>query len=693
MKRLFLLLLLSCTFCFANNTNPTTSNVKAVTVFVDGAQVTRHANITLPKGTTEFSFIKLSPHIQENSIQVSGLNDASILSINYAINHISKLDNTATVSQLKTDIENLNDAIQIEEGLMEGYEQEIKVIEENRSLGNNNQVVNLEKLKQFAAYYRQRITELNKLIYKSLKKNKGYKKQIEDIKKQLKELNVDDKMQTGEIKVKLTSNINKQLNLVIKYNVTKAGWFPVYDIKAKDINQPLTLNYKAHVYQNTGISWNNVKLTLSTNDPNTNNEKPLVDTKYLNFVSRYSNYTPQSATKRYDYKHNPFVKQISGIITDASGVPLPGANIVLKGTNIGTSTDFDGNFSLDAKGAKELEVSYIGYTPQTIPIHSSVINLSLQEDVAMLDEVVVVGYGSQTNRTLSGRVAGVSTASNIKIRGAGTHKFKGEPLYIIDGKTMSAGEFKKLDDDMISSVEVLKNASASAIYGSRASNGVIVITTKKGTQTSNGDIITEGISTTNFEIKKLATIASNNDVTVIEIENYAVPATFSYFTAPVINENVFLTAKIGNWQQYNLLPGEVNIYFEDSYSGITNLNPYAVTDSLTISLGVDPNVIIKRKPTNNFKKTNLIGSNRILEKAYDIEIKNNKTSAIDVIIIDRIPISQNKDIKVDEIDTGTSDYNDKKGILKWKANIDSKISKTYKFSYSVKYPRFRKINL
>ncbi len=690
MKRLLLIFLLNASFLFADTANPIKSSVKSVTVFVDGAQVTRVAKISIPVGTTEFSFIKLSPHIQENSIQISGLDHVSILSINYAINHLSKLDNSESIEKLQKDIQKLNDAIEFEEDLISGYEEELNIIKENRKLGNNNQVVSLEKLKQFSAYYRARITEIHRMIHKSLKKKRDYNKQINDIKKQLAELNVSDKIQTGEIKVKLNTAISKHLNLIIKYNVDKAGWFPVYDLKAKNINKPLDLYYKAHVYQNTGVSWTNVKLTLSTNDPNTNNLKPEMGTKYLNFVSHFKT---QKATKRYEYKHNPFVNQISGTITDSSGLPLPGATIILKGTSIGTTTDFDGNYSLRAKGAKELEVSYIGYTSETIPIHSSVINLSLEEDVAMLEEVVVAGYGTSTSNALSGRVAGLSSSSNIKIRGVGSIKTNGAPLYVIDGIVSSANEFKKIDEDMIAQIDVLKDASAVNLYGSRAVNGVIMITTKKEDRTSNGDIITEGIANTSFEIQKLSTIASDGDITIIEIDNFKLPASFAYFTAPVINENVFLTAKIGNWQELNLLPGKANIYFEDSYSGVTNINPYATTDSLTVSLGVDPNVVIKRNPIKNFKKTNFIGNNRIVNKSYEIEIKNNKTLPVDVAIVDRIPVSQNKDIKVDDIDSGDSDYDSKKGILKWKTKIKSSATKKYKFSYTVKYPRYRKINL
>ncbi|WP_396601249.1 mucoidy inhibitor MuiA family protein [Algibacter sp. R77976] len=700
MKQLCILFLCFTAFAFANNTNPTTSKIKAVTVFVDGAQITRSATISLPAGTTAFSFTKLSPHIQENSIQISGLNDASILSINYAINHLSKLDKSEAIENLKAEIEALKDAMRIEEDIMSGYEEELNIIKENRKLGNENEVVSLDKLKQFAAYYRTRMTEVNKLIHKSLKNNRAYTEQINDIKKQLQELNVDDKIQSGEIKAKLHTNVSKQLNLVIKYNVKNAGWFPIYDLKAKDINKPLDLHYKAHVYQNTGIRWDDVKLTLSTNDPNTNNLKPEMNPKYLNFVSRHNNYKTENATKRYDYKHNPFVKQVSGIITDASGEPIPGVNITLKGTSRGAVTDFDGNFSIEPKGAKELEVSYIGFHSEIIPIHSSVINVSLQEDVSALDEVVVIGYGTNVESALSGRVAGVrvngtpgATSSNIKIRGAGSFKFKGTPLYVVDGITTSANAFKKLDEDRIASIDVLKDNSATAIYGSRGSNGVIVVTTKKGSLTTNGDVITEGITNTNFEIQKLTSVETDGNITVIEIDKYTVPATFSYFAAPVINENVFLTAKIGAWQQYNLLPGEVNIYFEDSYSGITTINPYAVTDSLTVSLGVDPNVAIKRKPINNYKKNALIGNNKIVEKAYDIELKNNKPTAIDIVIVDRIPVSQNKDIKVDAIETGTSNYDAKKGVLKWKRTILPNQTNTYKLSYTLKYPRYRNINL
>ncbi|MFI1771389.1 mucoidy inhibitor MuiA family protein [Thalassobellus citreus] len=634
MKNLLFLFLLATTISFSTNQKPTATSINEVTVYVNGAQITRTANVKLPIGTTTFKFDKLSPNIQESSIQISGLKSASVLSINYGINYLSKQNKSEDIEALQNQIKLLNDNIQFETDLISGYEEELKVIHDNRHIGNDNQAVTLEKLQQFADYYRKRITKIKNLIYASSKKKQEFSKQITDIQKQLAEFNIDDKIQTGEITVKLNTNQASELNLIIKYNVDNAGWFPIYDIKANQINAPLQLNYKAHVYQSTGNDWNKIKLTLSTNDPNTNNEKPEVNPKYLNFISKYSNYNSSRATKNYNYKYNPFIQTVSGIVTDESGSPLPGVNIVIKGTSKGTQTDFNGKYSIQVSGGKELVYSFLGFKTESLPIHSSVINLSLQEDVAMLEEVVVVGYGTQKR------------------------------------------------DDYTSSVSSIKMETKSNNYGS-----------KKENYTSNGDIIEEGITNQRFEIKKPYTIPTNGDITVIEIDKYSIPASFSYFTAPIINENVFLTAKMGDWEQYNLLPGEANIYFEGSYSGKTNINPQATTDSLTISLGVDPNVVVKRNTINNFKKNNFTGSNKIINKAFEIELKNNKQSTISLILMDRVPVSQNKDIKVDDIETGTAEYDSKKGLLEWKLNLKPNQSNTFKISYTLKYPKYKRVNL
>ncbi len=674
MKNILLLFFIVSTLGYANKKN-TSSTIKEVTVYLNGAQITRTTTVSLPVGTTEFVLDNLSPNIQESSIQVSGLKQASVLSINYGINYLTKKNYTKTIDSLQTQKDVLYDKIQIEDQLISGYNEELFIIQNNRKLSSDTETVSLEKVKAFANYYRTRITEINALVYKSEKQKKEYNASILLIQKQLQELNVDDKVQTGEISLKLNSAVTEKLNLIIKYNVTNAGWFPIYDLKAEKIDAPINLQYNAHVYQTTGIDWDDVKLTLSTSDPTTNNLKPDVNTKFLNFISPYSNYQNQRATKNYNYKYNPMVKTISGTITSSSdGLPLPGVNVIEQGTTNGTQTDFDGNYTLRVTGeSNNIEYSYVGMQSEVLPIHSSTINVSMQEDHEQLQEVVITGYAS------------------TRIRGNNSVKKDKDPLYIVDGVPMDAKDFNQLDQNSISNINILKDASATSIYGSRAANGVVLVTTKR--TTSNGDFIDEGITNTRFEIQKNYSITSNGDITVIEIDTYSIDATYSYFTAPVINENVFLTAKIGNWEQYNLLPAEANVYFEGSYSGTTNINPYATTDSLTVSLGVDPNVAIKRSQNKDFKKNAFIGSNKIITKNYDIELKNNKPSSIDIVVLDRIPISQNKDIKVDDIETGTSSYDKDKGIMEWKLKLSSNESKKLNFGYTLKYPKYKRINM
>ncbi len=204
-------------------------------------------------------------------------------------------------------------------------------------------------------------------------------------------------------------------------------------------------------------------------------------------------------------------KTITGKITDAGNNPLPGVSVVVKGTTVGTVSDVDGNYNLPIPAdAKLLLYSYIGMTTQEVAVaDQSVINVILQEDVVGLDEVVVVGYGTrikeeitgsvstvsadqlQTSNSVSlmnrvqGQVSGVTvTNSNrpggdatIRIRGIGTIN-DANPLYVIDGVPVGPGNNVNPDD--VESISILKDASSSAIYGTRGANGVVLITTKKG---------------------------------------------------------------------------------------------------------------------------------------------------------------------------------------------------------------------
>ena len=212
---------------------------------------------------------------------------------------------------------------------------------------------------------------------------------------------------------------------------------------------------------------------------------------------------------------------VKGIVKDATGEPIIGANVLVKGTTNGTITDFNGNFLLNAQSGDIIVFSFIGYQTQELPVAPQM-NVTLKDDTELLDEVVVIGYGSVKKEDLSGSVVAIKAedmnkgavtspqelmqgkvpglfvapgdgqpgaGSTIRIRGGASLNASNDPLIVIDGIPTSndaapgtPNALATINPNDIETFTVLKDASATAIYGSRASNGVIIITTKKGTQ-------------------------------------------------------------------------------------------------------------------------------------------------------------------------------------------------------------------
>ncbi len=248
-------------------------------------------------------------------------------------------------------------------------------------------------------------------------------------------------------------------------------------------------------------------------------------------------------------------KTVTGTVVDAAGIPVIGANVIVKGTTNGTITDFDGNFSLDVPANAVLEISYIGYLTVETPVgNQSKINVTLQEDTQALDEVVVVGYGTMRKSdvtgsiatakgeeltkqqsfsaldNLRGKVSGVNIFSNssqpgaysnrVIIRGMATINSSSDPLYVVDGVVME--NFALVNPNDIESMEVLKDASAAAIYGARGANGVIMVTTKRGKKDGEGISVSyQGSVSVSSMARKMKTLNAQEwcDAFMIGLEN------------------------------------------------------------------------------------------------------------------------------------------------------------------------------
>ena len=279
-------------------------------------------------------------------------------------------------------------------------------------------------------------------------------------------------------------------------------------------------------------------------------------------------------------------KNVNGTVVDVNGDPVIGANVVVKGTTNGTITDIDGRFTIDADAKSVLNVSYIGYLTKEVAVgNQQTVRIVLLEDTKTLDEVVVIGYGTQKKADLTGSVANVSadklnTQSNanigqalqgkiagvdivsqggnpgagtrIMVRGIGTLN-NAAPLYIVDGMYMSGIDHINPND--IASIDVLKDASSAAIYGSRAANGVIIVTTKEGSNTEGKPIVDLSINAgVALVSKKLDMLDAKGWAEVTSVAREAVGK-------PVLDMATDLASKPDNdWQDIMFRPALMQNY-------------------------------------------------------------------------------------------------------------------------------------
>ncbi len=290
---------------------------------------------------------------------------------------------------------------------------------------------------------------------------------------------------------------------------------------------------------------------------------------------------------------------------------------------------------------------------------------------------VVVNHELATQNTISYK------DSKVNIRGAAAPVSESnEPLYVLNGQVISQAEMQSIDPKMIERVDVLKDASATAIYGARAAAGVVMITLKNS-------FITESETETDLTYKvdlpyNLLTTGSEQSVTLRTLD---LPATFEYYCAPKLDKTTYLIAGIKDWAQYNLLPGEANITYAGTYAGKSAIDPNTTRDVLHLTLGNDKRVVVKREKLQDFTSTKFLGNDKEQQFAYQLTVKNNKNIPIDMILKDQYPISTEKNIVVKLLETDNAHVNDIVGTLTWEFKMQPGESKTFRIKYSVKYPK------
>lgn len=601
------------------------TSVDNVTVFAEGAQVTREKSVDIGKGETLLNFTGLSPFIDAKSLQAKVKGKLTVLSVNHQEDYIDKLEKSDKLKNLELELEEVNRKIELENTHLDILEKEISFLNANKDIGGKNQEVNINNLKEAADFYSNRLKSLKLKEIERTNTLSELSERKADIKRQAQSMMGSKETAVGEILIKVKAENACKANFTISYMVDNAGWYPSYDIKAKNINEPLEIVYKANVHQDTKVNWDNVNIKLSTSEPKTSGVAPKLKTYYLDY---------NSLPPVYDHD----IGTVYGRVLDKeSNDPIPGVNVIVKGTTIGTTTDMDGNYSIKIPNyANYLTYLFVGMKKKTLPINNSIMDVTLEPSVQELEEVVV-GYGSEKknfiSRALSGKVAGVD----------------------ID----NTSDREKKDRESIP------------------------IQTRQERQQT----------TVSFEIEMPYTIKSDGKNYVVDMDTYNVPSTYQHYCVPMIDNDAFLIANIKDWEKYNFLDGEANIYFEDTYIGKTILDLNNASDTLKISLGRDKSVSVNRAKIQELTSKQFIGSKKEETRAWNTTVKNNKAQKINMVLLDQVPVSTVDDIEVDVENKSGAQLNNDKGEIKWKFTLEPGSSKEFELRYSVKYSKQRDLIL
>ena len=513
---------------FAQSDRPVDSEIKDITVFLARAQVNRSVKTRLEPGRTNLVVHGLASQLDPNSIQVAGRGNFTILGTSFRQNYLQDVNMPRSLRILKDSLEYYRRQLTIEESQKEILKKEESMLTANQRIGGGNSNLTVAELKAMADFFRSRLGDI---VVAQLKHDGSIRKLNEKIQRVQTQINSQSELysrNSGEIVINVDADNTGSAELEVSYVVSRAGWQPVYDLRAVNTKSPVQLSYKANVFQSTGEEWKNVKLTLSTANPNLGGLKPELSAQVLDFL-------------------------------------------------------------------------------QAIPY-------------------------SQRYRNAKAAPAAMERAG------------QGPEDVVMDARTL---------DEMVSTVESAVNTS--------------------------------------FIIGIPYTVASSNQPTLVDIGQHELKARYEYAVAPKLESDAFLIAKATGWEEYNLLPGQASVFFEGTYVGKTFIDPRSILDTLSLSMGRDKRIVVKREQVKDLTSRKFIGGNIRDSRGFEISVRNTRQEAIRIIIEDQVPISRNSQIEVQVSDVGGATWNKETGKLSWTLILQPSESKKAKFTYEVKYPKDKPI--
>lgn len=594
--------------------------VEKVTLFIDGAQVTRTHEIDLPAGNSTLLFTGLSPYLDDKSMQVSAKGKLTVTAVNRLFNHTDSLERSTRRQMLEQQLSRTRLEQKKLKAAREAIDAEYELLKINCSTGNRTAATPLAAIRELNEYFAAAQQKLKQKTLDLDEETAHLDRREQQLRAELAESGGRQSEPMSEVEVRIEAAAACKASFTLTYYVRNAGWFPSYDVRSDGLSKPLEISYKANIFQNTREEWKNVELTLSSSNPNTGNVAPQLRTWWLDYGL---------AAPRYG---SGMTNSVSGTVFDSERNPLPGATVLVSGTTVGTSTDAQGRYSLTLPaGTETLQFNFIGYMPQAVPVSGSTLNVVMREDSQRLDEVVVMGYGN-AQAALTGKVAG------MQIRGASAIK----------------PEMAVAEESAVMEVEPTQN--------------------RLGYE---------------FEIRQPYTIPSDGKAVAAEIGRFDLGAVYTYQSAPRADKDAFLVAEAADWEKLNLLQGEANVYFENTFVGKSILDPARAGDTLRFSLGRDRSIRIERAKQTDYTARRAVGSNQTQTMAWKYTVRNTRSEAVTLTLTDQIPVSRNNSISVTEEELSGGRLDTKTGIVTWKLELGPGEQLELKLRYAVKYPKGR----
>jgi len=308
-----------------------------------------------------------------------------------------------------------------------------------------------------------------------------------------------------------------------------------------------------------------------------------------------------------------------------------------------------------------------------------------------VEAIKAVGYYSAPAPSIANTLDNKISGTQIQLRGTSSFYNNAEPLFVVNGRIVSKEERDGLDPNMIKKIDVLKGKEATAIYGSGGANGVVIITTKDGL----GDYVSVNDRTMDavFDIDIPYDIPGNGLEQGVTLKEYQLPCVYQYYAAPGVDKDAYLLGQLTGWEKLNLLPGDAGIMVEGTYIGKSRIDPGSIQDTLNLTLGRDKRIVVKKEKIVDYSSVKFLGSNKKQVNTFQITVRNNKKEKVRMILKDQYPLSTDKDIETELLENGGAAVNKDTGILTWNLELAPGESRSYRISYSVKYPKDKVLNI